>query len=223
MDSRRTVRHCTLAAAALAALVTPGDARAEPPPPSFWRFTVTNTTGFDMRAIELKLYMSRPPLREQIDMQNPIVVHIPSLGNGQSFSYDPSQTTWGVALVQCTEARVMAGTPNGLRLAEALQITAKRAAFVSGMQPKFAGFTNDGPTSSFPMAMAFGANDAHLRAKWRWGWNWPDGVLDAPPGNPDGNEIENWANGPEEVKTTYTPAENPLPEWATTDPCACPH
>lgn len=220
-SERAIVRGLTLAFAASTALLAPGDARAEPPPPRFSQFTIANGTAFDMRAIELKLYMTVPPLREQIDMQNPIVVHVPALGRGQAFMYEPSEVTWGVALVQVTEARVMTGPPNGMRLDRPLQITARRAPFVGGAAPKFAGFTNDGPTGTFPMALSFTPDTAFLRAKWRWGWNWPDGVLDAPPGNPQGNEIENWPNGPEEVKTTYVPAETPPPPWADVD-CGCP-
>jgi hypothetical protein len=216
--SMRGVRLCTLMLATIAALSIPSDVCAEPPPPSFSRFLFTNGTGHDMAAIELKLYQSLPPARDTIDMNSPIVVRIPSLARGQQFLYSPTQATWGVALIELSEARVMTGG-FGMRLDKPIQIVAKKAVF-SGGAPRYAGFTSAGPTSTYQMGAEFAPATAYLRGKWRWGWNWPDNVFQAPPSNPLGDETENWPDVAMEEKSPYVAAETPLPEWVTQpQPC----
>lgn len=157
----------------VAAILVGDWAVAEPPPPSFWDFKISNTTAQDVKNIEVKLYPAKkessfPSSYQTLDA--PHVYSISALPAGCTVEIDlPS--VWCIAKIE-----VKAKCPGDLQTSP-LSIATNRGNFEpSDPDLEYAGFTCKWDDNTYmPMGLTFamvaGQPNAKLFGLSRWGPN----------------------------------------------------
>lgn len=164
--STRSLFRCLLLLVALS-VVAGQFAAAQPPPPSFVDFLISNQTGFTATGIKVELWESQSNYTT-LPSQATTTVTIDQLGNGRNFTFEMGNT-FGIAKI-----RVTAFCPAPKKAI--VEITADQGQF-AGPPPApavFAGFCKTAPPgqSNFQPRVTFsggGTPSATLQAKDRWG------------------------------------------------------
>jgi hypothetical protein len=144
----------------------------EPPPPSFWNFTITNSTGQDVSNLTVKLFPHVKDHYDQIDTAHPCTLTVSSLANGVTVGLGMPKL-YGIAQITAS------GQCPAQHPAVNVTITATQGPFMQNSPPVYAGFTPESPTTpngDFPPRLEFysqnGQFHAKLQAKSRWDMNW---------------------------------------------------
>jgi hypothetical protein len=147
-------------------------ASAQPPPPAFWNFTISNATGAPVADVDVQLIPSVGPSHSTLGP--PIAVSVSSLPNGGSVVVNLPQT-YGIAKI----------TANGKcpgQLPANVEITAPLGDYNGQPGDEYPGFCPQAPTgqTDFQPVLIFRKNaqdptkrEAYLAGKWRWDDHWP--------------------------------------------------
>lgn len=98
MRVRRTFAALTLIGVALV-LVVP--ASAEPPPPDFIEFTITNGTSLDAKDVKVEIYQAVPPFYRDLPPTPTNSITFPTIGAGKTKPWALSPM-FGVAKIVCS-------------------------------------------------------------------------------------------------------------------------
>jgi hypothetical protein len=146
---------------------------APPPPPDFWDFTISNTTGADVTDIKVKLYTAQGPTFEALSTA-PISIHIPELATGGSMVITLKK-------VYCVSKITADATCGGKALTPTLSIEAEQGDWDGdgAADVEYSGFCHGAPpggTNYLPrleFSKATNKFKGALHAKWRWNNHWP--------------------------------------------------
>jgi len=148
---------------------------AAPPPPSFWNFTITNGTGADVEAIDVKLYKAAPPTYATLEA-TPIQLSLSALPDDGSVVVTLKKS-WGIARI--TAQAKCGGKP----LQHELVLQTPLQDYDGDGDKEYSGFCYQAPTGkinympTLEFRLEGGQPLGELRGKWRWDAHWPDDPL----------------------------------------------
>lgn len=143
---------------------------ANPPPPTFWDFQVTNSTGQTVTNIEIKLYPTADGSWDTFE--DPIVITIPKLLDGRTLVLG----TYGVWCI--AKINVTAKCPATKSATVEIVANASPNYIPNNGKTEYSGFTPEGPQPQWcsPVLTFFHMGDddyMRVSAKWRWENDWP--------------------------------------------------
>ena len=145
---------------------------AEPPPPDFTGFKITNTTGMKITNLKVKFSYSKSPYTTESG--TPIEMSIPELDSGCSVELDMTKM-WCVMKINVTASCGGKSLGTG-----GITINAKKDVWPGSTAKRFSGFAAGAPDdgTAYPPRLEFfkknNRPNAKLSGKWRWDENFPD-------------------------------------------------
>jgi len=171
MPAHASHRRYTFLVLVVLAVALAQQASAAPPPPSFWNFTISNTTGFEVDDMNVMLYPSVAPAYNTLG--TPIAVAMSSLPDGASVVVTLPKS-YGISKITATGK-----CPN--QLPAAVEITAPLGDYNGSPGDEYAAFCFEAPPgqTNFTPVLTFrksavnpAQREAFLAAKWRWEAHW---------------------------------------------------
>lgn len=190
MGSKTKFLGCVALAGLCALAVVHLASASPPPPPRFYDFTMSNTTGVMVENISVELHFADPATNYSTLDPAPIVINISKLPNGKEIVLGSGTLTKG--LYGVAKIVVRAECPGGQTLQAPAEITASKGQYEPATPlEEYSGFCEDAPPNEVDYAprLSFSRNaagqfEAVLAAKCRWNLYWSPLIADTKPFGP---------------------------------------